>query len=99
MSDPIGTTDSLPPNWLAAARDRATAFGFGSDLASLGEARWEVVCQAVELMVDDERSVPPDWRAVLARQAGRPSSADLYRDQADTRLADEGEVFAVDDDS
>ncbi|GJD36171.1 hypothetical protein [Methylobacterium aerolatum] len=99
MSDPLGATASLPPHWLAAARDRATELGFGPDLAALGDAPWEVVCQAVELTVADDRPIPPDWRAALARQAGRTSSTDLRQDRADARLAEVGEVFAVDDDA
>jgi hypothetical protein len=107
MSNPVGTPVSLPPQWLATAHARAAELGFGQDLAGLGDNRWEVLCQAVELTVAETGSTPPDWRAALARQAGRTATSEqpdadedvLRQDRADARLAEKGEVFAVDDDA
>lgn len=107
MSNPIGTPVSLPPQWLATAHARAAELGFGQDLAGSGDNRWEVLCQAVELTVAETDPPPPDWRSALARQAGRMKPSEqqeanetvLRQDQADARLAEKGEVFAVDDDA
>jgi hypothetical protein len=107
MSHPVGTPVSLSPQWLATAHARAAEFGFGQDLAGLGDHRWEVLCQAVELTVAETGPTPPDWRSALARQAGRTATSEhpvadeatLRQDRADVRLAEKGEVFAVDDDA
>lgn len=99
MSDPVGASADLSPRWLDAAYARAAEFGFGQDLAGLGEARWQALCQAVELTVSEENEPPAGWRAALARQVGRVSEAEQRQDTADTRLAAQGEVFAVDDDA
>jgi hypothetical protein len=99
MSDPIGASTTLPPQWLDTAHARAVELGFGQDLAGLGEARWQVLCQAVELTVPDEGRTPAGWRAALARQAGRVPASERRQDAADARLAEKGEVFATDDDA
>lgn len=98
MSEPVGTPVALSPSYLDAARARAHEFGFGDDLAGLGENRWQVLCQAVELTVAHEGNLPDGWQADLARQAGRDGGT-TRQDLADTRLAEQGEVFAVDDDA
>lgn len=98
MSDPIGASADLSPRWLDAARARAAELGFGQDLAGLGDARWDVLCQAVELTVADD-APPRGWQTILARQAGRTAAAEWRQDRADARLAERGEVFAVDDDA
>ena len=98
MSDPVGTPVTLSPGTLDAARARAHEFGFGDDLAGLGENRWQVLCQAVELTVAHKGNLPDGWQADLARQAGRGGAA-TRQDLADARLAEQGEVFAVDDDA
>jgi hypothetical protein len=99
MSDPVGASAALSPRWLDAAHARAAEFGFGQDLAGLGEARWEALCQAVELTVSGENEPPAGWRTALARQAGRVSEDERRQNAADARLAARGEVFAVDDDA
>ncbi len=98
MSDPIGASADLSPRWLDAAHARAVELGFGPDLAGLGDARWDVLCQAVELTVADG-APPPGWQTILARQAGRIPASERRQDMADARLAERGEVFAVDDDA
>lgn len=99
MSDPVGTSASLPPKWLDAAHARAAEFGFGQDLAGLGELRWQVVCQAVELTMPGREAPPSDWLDLLTRQAGRTPPAEQRQDVTDARLAEQGEVFAADDDA
>lgn len=98
MSDPIGASADLSPRWLDTARARSVELGFGRDLAGMGDARWDVLCQAVELTVPDG-APPPGWRTILARQAGRTPTAERRQDRADALLAERGEVFAVDDDA
>lgn len=99
MSDPVGVRDHLPPSWLYAAHSRAVEFGFGQDLARLSDEKWAILCQAVELTVAEKGAPPAGWRDTLARQAGRTPPEEKQRDDTDARLAERGEVFAIDDDA
>ncbi|MDP4021020.1 hypothetical protein Q8W71_00150 [Methylobacterium sp. NEAU 140] len=90
---------SLPPAWLEAARSAARDLGFGTDLAGLSPERWAQVSAAAGDTMAARGTVPPDWAAELARQAGRPDGGELARDEADAKLAAEGEVFGIEDDA
>ena len=105
-------TSSPPPRWAEAAARAGTELGLGSAFALMDPASWDRVCRrAGEILAEQGQALPAGWERALARVSGRAdphaaaggsaddSAGDLARDEADTVLAEKGEVFAPEDDA
>ena len=89
-----------PPEWLASAQSNARNLGLTQELADLSPEHWQRVLANVEAKMRMQgAALPADWREALAQQAGRTDPVALTKDEADTRLAEKGEVFATEDDA
>jgi hypothetical protein len=95
-------TPAPPPGWAAAASRAAREFGLDADFPAMDPASWDQVCRrAGAILADQGQALPVGWEDALARAAGRtdPAGGELARDEADTILAEKGEVFAPEDDA
>jgi hypothetical protein len=96
---------SPPPGWAEAAAQAATELGLGTAFPAMPPTDWDRVCRrAGQILAARGEVLPPGWARGVARAAGRSDSADgpgdeLARDEADTVLAEKGEVFAPEDDA
>ncbi|MGH1590392.1 hypothetical protein ACRBEV_21210 [Methylobacterium phyllosphaerae] len=95
---------SPPPGWTEAAAGAAAELGLGTDFAALDAQDWARLCRrSGEILAGRGHALPPGWDGALARAVGRPDPAvprdELARDEADTLLAEKGEVFAPEDDA
>ncbi|MBE7246689.1 MAG: hypothetical protein INR63_17235 [Actinomycetospora chiangmaiensis] len=94
-----------PPGWAEAATRAGTELGLGTDFTALDATAWERVCRrAGQILAGQGQALPPGWEGALARLFGRgaaaiPAGDTLARDEADTVLAEKGEVFAPEDDA
>lgn len=94
-----------PPGWAEAATRAGTELGLGTAFAEMDAPAWERVCRrAGQILVGQGQSPAPGWEGALARMFGRgasglPAGDALARDEADTVLAEKGEVFAPEDDA
>ncbi|MCJ2048580.1 hypothetical protein [Methylobacterium sp. J-070] len=95
-------TSSVPPGWAEAAARAGTELGLGTAFAVMDPEAWEQVCRrAGAILAGQGQTPPPGWERALARASGRadPDGDALARDEADTVLAEKGEVFAPEDDA
>ena len=102
-------TPSPPPGWAEAATRAGTDLGLGTDFAGMEADAWARVCRrAGQILAEQGQAVPPGWEEALAQRLGRgdpgtspgfPQDDALARDTADTVLAEQGEVFAPEDDA
>lgn len=104
MTEPVETPSPAPPAWIAAATRAGAELGLGSAFSGMDAAAWDRVrVRAAEILAAQGDPPPPDWARMLARALGRTDSVDdraiLARDEADTVLAEKGEVFAPEDDA
>ncbi|MCJ2139634.1 hypothetical protein [Methylobacterium sp. E-066] len=89
-----------PPDWIATATRAAAELGLGSDVARLDGQAWaRLRGRTAEILSAQGTPLPPDWEGALARALGRADADELARDEADTVLAEKGEVFAPEDDA
>ncbi|QGY03457.1 hypothetical protein MMSR116_17310 [Methylobacterium mesophilicum SR1.6/6] len=101
MTDP----SSPQPGWAEAAAQAGTDLGLGTAFPAMQPADWDRVCRrAGQILAARGEVLSPGWERGVARAAGRSDPADgpgdqLARDEADTVLAEEGEVFAPEDDA
>jgi hypothetical protein len=94
---------SSSPAWVEAATRAAAELGLGEP-ATLEARDWARVSRrAGEILAGQGHPLPPGWDGALARAVGRPGPGatgdELARDEADTVLAEKGEVFAPEDDA
>ncbi|MBE7247036.1 MAG: hypothetical protein INR63_19005 [Actinomycetospora chiangmaiensis] len=98
-------TPAPPPGWAEAALQAGTELGLGSAFAEMDPADRDRVChRAGQILAGQGQALPPGWARAMARLLGGadsdPPAADaLARDTADTILAEQGEVFAPEDDA
>jgi hypothetical protein len=99
------TVPPAPLDWAAtatkAAAQAAVELGLGSAaLAGLDAQAWgRIRGRTAEILAVHGSPLPPDWERALARALGRADADELARDEADTVLAEKGEVFAPEDDA
>ncbi|SFM22161.1 hypothetical protein [Methylobacterium pseudosasicola] len=98
------TEPPAPPDWAAtatrAAMQAASELGLGSGFADLDAQTWaRLRDRTAEILSGAGGTLPPDWERALAHVLGRPDPDELARDEADTVLAEQGEVFAPEDDA
>ena len=104
------TVPPAPLDWAAtatkAAAQAAVELGLGSAaLAGLDAQAWgRIRGRTAEILAVQGSPLPPDWERALAGTLGRADPDALARDilardEADTVLAERGEVFAPEDDA
>ncbi|KNY20185.1 hypothetical protein [Methylobacterium sp. ARG-1] len=103
-TEPAATNTPAPPTWADAATNaaaRAAAeLSLGSAVAGLDAEAWaRLRDRTAAILAAEGRPLPPDWERALARALGRADPEVLARDEADTMLAEQGEVFAPEDDA
>ncbi|MGU3404112.1 hypothetical protein [Methylobacterium brachiatum] len=103
-TEPAATDTPAPSAWTDAATNaaaRAAAeLGLGGAVAGLDTEAWaRLRDRTAALLAAEGRPLPPDWERALARALGRADPEVLARDEADTVLAEKGEVFAPEDDA
>ncbi|MCJ2057271.1 hypothetical protein MKL09_11970 [Methylobacterium sp. J-048] len=108
MTDPSATdpfATEPPPAWAAAARQAAAELDLGGALAGLDAVSWaRLRDRAAAILTAGGGPLPLDWERALAGTVGRADPDALARDilahdEADTVLAEKGEVFAPEDDA
>jgi hypothetical protein len=104
MTDPSATNTPAPSAWIGAATNAATRaaaeLGLGSACAGLDAEAWaRLRDRSAAILAAEGHPLPPDWEQLLARALGRADPEVLARDEADTVLAEKGEVFAPEDDA
>jgi hypothetical protein len=95
MTEPLA-----PPAWTAAAARAAADLRLGSAFAGLDAGSWaRLRDRTAEILTAQGSPPPPDWEPALARALGRADPDVLAHDEADAVLAEQGEVFAPEDDA
>ena len=99
-TEPVETDSPALPAWMAAATRAAAELGLGSAFAGMDAQAWaRVRDRAAGILAAQGDPPPPGWEPALARALGRTDSDILARDEADAVLAEQGEVFAPEDDA